>query len=83
MDSVQLVAAVAFPPSAETIRKLPEAVSWLQVRTDLSGDIPAAWLRSHFPGSLLYSLRSRSSGGTFDGSLDEPRQPAPRSLCRL
>lgn len=73
MDSVQLVAAVAFPPSAETIRKLPEAVSWLQVRTDLSGDIPAAWLRSHFPGSLLYSLRSRSSGGTFDGSWDERR----------
>ncbi len=73
MDSVQLVAAVAFPPSAETIRKLPEAVSWLQVRADLSGDIPAAWLRNHFPGSLLYSLRSRSCGGTFDGSWNERR----------
>ena len=43
MDSVQVVAVVALPPSAETIRKLPEAVSWLQVRADLSGDIPAAW----------------------------------------
>jgi 3-dehydroquinate dehydratase / shikimate dehydrogenase len=73
MDSVQVVAAVASPPSAETIRKLPEAVSWLQVRADLSGDIPAAWLRNHFPGNLLYSLRNRSCGGTFDGSWNERR----------
>lgn len=73
MDSVQVVAAVALPPSAETIRKLPESVSWLQVRADLSGDIPAAWLRNHFPGSLLYSLRNRSCGGTFDGSWNERR----------
>lgn len=73
MDSVQMVAAVAYPPSGETIRKLPQAVSWLQVRADLSGDIPAAWLRNHFPGSLLYSLRKRSCGGTFDGSWSERR----------
>ena len=73
MDSVQVVAVVALPPSAETIRKLPEAVSWLQVRADLSGDIPAAWLRNHFPGSLLYSLRNRSCGGAFDGSWNERR----------
>jgi len=73
MDSVQVVAAVASPPSAETIGKLPEALSWLQVRADLSGDIPAAWLRNHFPGSLLYSLRNRSCGGAFDGSWNERR----------
>src|SRR6185437_15105208 len=73
MDSVQVVAAVTSPPSAETIRKLPEAVSWLQVRADLSGDVPAAWLRNHFPGSLLYSLRSRSYGGRFDGPWNERR----------
>src|SRR6476619_6755601 len=73
MDSVQMVAAAASPPSVETIRKLPESVSWLQVRADLSGDIPASWLRNHFSGSLLYSLRNRSCGGTFDGSWNERR----------
>jgi len=73
MDSVQAVAAVASPPSADAIKKLPEAVSWLQVRADLTGDVPAAWLRNHFPGNLLYSLRSRSCGGTFDGSWNERR----------
>src|SRR6185437_9525103 len=74
MESAQVVAAVAFPPSAETIRKLPKAVSWLQIRADWSGDIPAAWLRNHFPGSLLYSLRSRNCGGTYDGSWNERRR---------
>src|SRR6476646_6128618 len=73
MDSVQVAAAVTSPPSAETIRRLPEAVSWLQVRADLAGDIPATWLRNHFSGNLLYSLRSSSCGGTFDGSWNERR----------
>lgn len=73
MDSVQAVATVTSPPSADAIRKLPEAVSWLQIRTDLTGDIPATWLRNHFPGNLLYSLRSLSCGGRFEGSLNERR----------
>jgi len=73
MDSVQAVAAVASPPSADAIKKLPKAVSWLQIRADLTGDVPAAWLRNHFPGNLFYSLRRRICGGTFDGSWDERR----------
>jgi len=73
MESVQAVATVTSPPSADAIRKLPAAVSWLQIRTDLTGDIPATWLRNHFPGNLLYSLRSRSCGGTFHGSWTERR----------
>lgn len=73
MDSVQVVAAVASPPSANALRALPRAVSWLQIRADLAGDIPAAWLRNQSPGNLLYSLRSRSCGGTFDGSWNERR----------
>ena len=73
MDSVQVVAALASPPSADAIRKLPAAVSWLQIRTDLTGDIPATWLRNHFPGNLLYSLRSQSCGGRFEGSWSERR----------
>jgi 3-dehydroquinate dehydratase / shikimate dehydrogenase len=73
MDSVQVVAAVTSPPLAETIGKLPEEVSWLHIRADLAGDIPATWLRNHFSGNLLYSLRSSSCGGTFDGSWNERR----------
>jgi len=71
MDSVQAVATMASPPSAGAMRKLPEAVSWLQIRADLTGDFPVAWLRNHFPGKLLYSLRSRNCGGTFDGSWND------------
>src|SRR5215467_1213717 len=73
MDSVQAVAAVASPPSADAIKKLPEAVSCLQLRADLTGDVPATWLRNHFPGNLLYSLRSLGCGGTFDGSCNQRR----------
>src|SRR5205807_7776976 len=58
---------------AEAMRKLPVAVSWLQIRADLTGDIPATWLRNHFPGNLLYSLRSRSCGGRFKASWNERR----------
>lgn len=80
MDSVQAVATVTSPPSADAIRKLPEAVSWLQIRNDLTGDIPATWLRNHFPGNLLYSLRSLSCGGTFHGSGTE-RASRLRKAC--
>lgn len=73
MNSVQLVAAVASPPSLGAIKKLPEAVSWLQVKADLTGDIPAAWWRNHFSGKLLYTLRSRNCGGAFEGTRDERR----------
>lgn len=71
MDSVQTVAAVASPPLPDAMSKVPDAVSWLQIRADLTGDFPAAWLRNHFPGNLLYSLRSRNCGGTFDGSWND------------
>ena len=71
MDAVELVAAVTMPPSAGTIREIPASINWLQIRSDLIGDIPADWLRSHFPGRLLYTLRTCSSGGRFDRSNEE------------
>jgi 3-dehydroquinate dehydratase / shikimate dehydrogenase len=73
MDSVQLVAAVTSPPLPGAIRKLPESVSWLQIRADLTGDISPAWLRNHFSGKLLYTLRSRNCAGTFEGTCNERR----------
>ena len=71
MDAVALVAAVTKPCFTAEIREIPKAVTWLQVRSDVVGDIPADWLRSCFPGKLLYTLRTCQSGGRFDRSLEE------------
>jgi 3-dehydroquinate dehydratase/shikimate dehydrogenase len=43
-------------------------VDWLEVRADLVGDLDPARLARHFPGKLLYTLRSRAEGGAFEGS---------------
>lgn len=74
MDAVELVAAVTTPPSGVEIQEIPATISWLQIRSDLIGDIPADWLRSHFRGRLLYTLRTCSSGGRFDRSRGERQQ---------
>lgn len=70
MAKVALVATLTKPLSSDLheLRQLPEGVTHLQVRADLAGDIPAGHLRSHFSGELLYTLRSRICGGTFEGS---------------
>ena len=70
-----LVATLTEPPDAEgrSLAALAGAADVLEVRADLVGDLDAAWLRSHFPGRLLYTLRSRAEGGAFDGS-DERRR---------
>ena len=68
MAEAILVATLTSPPSAEgeELFALGNSARWLEVRADLTGDIDADWLRSRFPGRLLYSLRSRSEGGTFE-----------------
>jgi 3-dehydroquinate dehydratase / shikimate dehydrogenase len=71
MDAVALVATLTTPQTGIGIRKIPNEVTWLQIRTDLIGDIPGKWLRSHFPGKLLYTLRTCSAGGQFDRSQAE------------
>src|SRR5215475_15237946 len=73
MAAVALVAAVTKPHCASEIQEISRAVTWLQVRSDLIGDIPAAWLRAHFPGKLLYTLRTIQAGGKFDRSIEERR----------
>jgi 3-dehydroquinate dehydratase/shikimate dehydrogenase len=74
MNAVELVAAVTAPPSATELQEIPRDISWLQIRSDLIGDIPADWLRSHFPGRLLYTLRTCAAGGRFDRSNEEREQ---------
>jgi 3-dehydroquinate dehydratase/shikimate dehydrogenase len=53
---------------------LPPAVRWLEVRADLLGDLDPDWLRDHFGGRLLYSLRSRAEGGVCSDTDGRRRQ---------
>jgi 3-dehydroquinate dehydratase/shikimate dehydrogenase len=73
MDAVAIVATfnAPLPATASQISALPQAVTWLQVRTDLASDISVEWLRQYFTGKLLYSLRSAAAGGKFQGSKAE------------
>src|SRR5215216_5248153 len=61
MLQAALIATLSEPPSPDgaELAALPDSVEWLEVRADLAGDIDPDWLRSHFRGRLLYSLRSQ------------------------
>ncbi|HVR29857.1 MAG TPA: type I 3-dehydroquinate dehydratase [Thermoanaerobaculia bacterium] len=74
VERASLIATLAEPPEDGTLRALPAGVDWLELRADLCGEIPAAWLRERFAGRLLYTLRSRSEGGGFEGSLARRRE---------
>jgi 3-dehydroquinate dehydratase/shikimate dehydrogenase len=65
--------AEPFPDGGDLL-KLASAARWLEVRGDLLGWIDPSWFRNKFPGRLLFTLRSRSEGGSFDGS-DADRRP--------
>jgi 3-dehydroquinate dehydratase/shikimate dehydrogenase len=83
MTKATLIATLMMQPSpgGEQLAALPDTVDCLEVRSDLVGDLDSDWLRSHFRGRLLYSLRSRAEGGNFAGSLDE-RQERLRRAAR-
>jgi 3-dehydroquinate dehydratase/shikimate dehydrogenase len=69
-----LVASLTERPSADGLSRLSERVSILEVRADLVGEIDADWLRKHFQGELLFTLRSRAEGGRSDLSLERRHQ---------
>ena len=75
MPEAVLVATLAAPPAADgsDLAALPPAVRCLEVRADLVGDLDPDWLRSHFPGELLYTLRSAAEEGGFAGAPAERR----------
>jgi 3-dehydroquinate dehydratase / shikimate dehydrogenase len=60
MAHASLIATLLDPPSPDgtDLTALPAAVEWLEVRADRTGDIDPDWLRNHFKGRLLYTLRS-------------------------
>ena len=66
--TVELIATLDEPDSVGdgAIRKLPDEVSWLQVRADRVGDIPSDRLRQEFGGKLLYSLGSGEGDDAAD-----------------
>ncbi|MEO7793538.1 MAG: type I 3-dehydroquinate dehydratase [Thermoanaerobaculia bacterium] len=69
-DRAIVVASLTEPPAADgrDLELLGASADWLEVRADLVGDIDPDWLRAHFPGELLYTLRSAFEGGAFEGS---------------
>lgn len=73
MAKASVVATLTTAPSPDgrELRAIAQAAEWLEVRADLIGDLDPAWIRSFFPGRILYSLRSCSSGGAFEGAQDE------------
>jgi len=75
MAEASLIATLVTPPSAGAaeLTALPDQVEWLEVRSDVVGDLNPEWLRDHFRGRLLYSLRSRDEGGNCSDSVDQRR----------
>ncbi len=76
MNRATLVASLTEPPEEDgrSLAALGKAAEWLEVRADLVGDLDPDWLRQHFPGRLLYTLRSRAEGGSFEGSREKRRR---------
>jgi 3-dehydroquinate dehydratase / shikimate dehydrogenase len=70
MTEATIVATLMTPIkyAAEELRSLPATVKWLQVRADVVGDIDLDWLRKHFDGKLIYTLRSQEEHGGFAGA---------------
>src|SRR6266700_481020 len=67
--SIALVATLMETLSLETLPKIPDAVTWLEVRGNLHTGVSAARLRARFAGKLLYTLPSHHSNGHFDSPL--------------
>jgi len=80
MPEAALIAALTVPPSADgrEIRALPAAVRCLEVRADRVGDLDPDWLRGHFSGDLLYTLRSAAEGG---GDAGDPARRQARLVA--
>jgi 3-dehydroquinate dehydratase/shikimate dehydrogenase len=83
MAEASLIATLIKPPSAGAaeLTTLPDSVEWLEVRSDVVGDLNPEWLRNHFRGRLLYSLRSRDEGGNCSDSLDQRRHRLTMAAC--
>lgn len=73
MLDATLVATLTAPPGDGFEAELAD-VAWLEVRADLVGDLDPEPLRARFPGKLLYTLRSRTEGGSWEGSAERRKR---------
>jgi 3-dehydroquinate dehydratase/shikimate dehydrogenase len=67
--SITLGASLVGISSRQTISKIPDAVTLLEVRGSHTESVPVEWFRERFSGELLYTLPNRSSDGHFAGAL--------------
>ena len=74
MKKRTLVATLTSPPAERELAALPPTVGILEVRADLLGDLDPEWLRDHFRGELLYTLRSKAEGGAYEGGKQSRRK---------
>jgi len=73
-DRAKLIASLTEPPSEDDLAALSSQADCLEVRADLVPDISATWLRQHFTGDLLLTLRSREEGGESVLSSEERKR---------
>jgi 3-dehydroquinate dehydratase/shikimate dehydrogenase len=73
---VQVVATLAGRPgvASEALAALAPDVRYIEVRADLIGDVDPPWLRTRFPGGLIYTLRSTVEGGGCTDTRDVRRR---------
>jgi 3-dehydroquinate dehydratase/shikimate dehydrogenase len=67
--STSLVAVLAGTYSLDTFPEIPNAVTMLEIRGGLGGNISSSSLRRRFSGKLLYTLPRRRQDGRFIDSL--------------
>lgn len=79
MPEAQLVATLTSDSALEEAGSL-DGVSWLEVRADLVGDLDVAALRESFSGKLIYTLRSASEGGKYQGAADSRKKRLLRAV---
>jgi 3-dehydroquinate dehydratase/shikimate dehydrogenase len=57
MRETTIVAVFESAPRASALPDGVRSAHWLELCADAAGDVDADWLRAHFHGTLLYSLR--------------------------
>lgn len=70
-SAAKVIASLTAAPAPERLRELAATAEVLEIRADLFAEPDGSWLRQHFPGRLLYTLRSKEEGGRFGGGLAE------------